>query len=86
MSGLLFLAFLTSLDYFVLISALAVFLAMIDVVYTAYLSSNHQLEKACKIDRQARWIAPVIYFVMTAETLHFRIWFYCYQAIRFGKL
>jgi len=67
------LNFLTSLDYFVLASTLIVFLSMIEVVYTAYLSTNGQLEKARKIDRTARWIAPLIYFFMAAETLYFRV-------------
>jgi hypothetical protein len=64
----------TSLDYFVLASTLVVFLSMTEVIYTAYLSTNDQLEKARKIDRRARWVAPLIYSVMAAETLYFRIW------------
>ena len=69
------LAILTSLDHFVLASTLMVFLAMIEVVYTAHLSTNGQLEKARRFDRHARWIAPVIYFSMAAETLYFKILF-----------
>ena len=68
------LAFLTSLDHFVLVSTLIVFLSMVEVIYTAYLSTNDQLEKARKVDRKARWIAPVIYAALTAETLYFRVW------------
>lgn len=68
------LAFLTSLDYFVMASNLIVFLAMIEVVYTAYLSTNGQLEKARKVDRNMRWIAPLIYFVVVTEILFLRIW------------
>jgi hypothetical protein len=68
------LAFLTSLDYFVMVSNLIVFLAMIEVVYTAYLSTNGQLEKARKVDRNMRWIAPLIYFVVVTEILFLRIW------------
>jgi hypothetical protein len=67
------LATLTSLDNFVLASTLMVFLAMIEVVYTAHLSTNGQLGKARKIDFHARWIAPVIYFAMAVETLYFKI-------------
>jgi len=67
------LAFLTNLDYFVLASTLMVFLAMLEVVYTSSLSSNNQLEKARKVDRHARWIAPLVYFAMASETLFFRI-------------
>jgi hypothetical protein len=68
------LGILTSLDYFVLASTLVVFLAMVEVVYTAYLSTNDQLEKARRVDWHARWIAPVIFFAMMAETLFFRTW------------
>lgn len=68
------LGILTSLDYFVLASTLVVFLAMVEVVYTAYLSTNDQLEKARRVDWHARWIAPVIFFALMAETLFFRIW------------
>lgn len=68
------LAFLTSLDYFVLVSTLVVFLAMIEVVYTAHLSASGRLDQARKVDRHARWIAPLIYFSVAAETLFLRIW------------
>ena len=67
------LATLTSLDYFVLASTLMVFLAMIEVVYTAHLSTNGQLGKARRVDFHARWIAPLIYFAMAVETLYFNI-------------
>ena len=69
------LGFLTSLDYFVLASTLVVFLAMIEVVYTAHLSTNGQLDKARKVDRHARWIAPLVYFAASAEVFFLRIWF-----------
>ena len=62
------------LDYFVLVSTLVVFLAMVEVVYTAYLSTHDQLDKARTVDRHARWIAPVIFFAMMAEALYFRFW------------
>ena len=68
------LGFLTSLDYFVLASTLVVFLAMIEVVYTAYLSTNGQLDRARRVDFHARWIAPLIYFFAAVETLFLRIW------------
>jgi hypothetical protein len=67
------LTFLTSLDYFVLVSTLMVFLAMVEVIYTAHLSTNGQLEKARKLDRRARWFAPLIYIAMATETLYLRI-------------
>jgi len=69
------LAFLTSLDFFVLVSTLAVFLGMIEVLYTAHLATNDQLEKARLVDRQARWIMPLIYAGLAADTLFFRVLF-----------
>jgi cadmium resistance protein CadD (predicted permease) len=68
------LAFLTSLDHFVLVSTLVVFLSMVEVIYTAYLSTSGQLEKARKMDRKARWIIPLLYIALTAETLFLRVW------------
>jgi len=70
------LGFLTVLDHFVLASTIIVFLSMAEVIYTAYLSTSDQLEKARRMDRAARWIAPAIYLVVTAEILFFRIWFW----------
>ena len=67
------LTFLTSLDFFVLASTLVVFLSMTEVVYTAFLSTNDQLEKARAVDRKARWVAPLVFAAMAAETLYFRI-------------
>ena len=67
------LGFLTILDHFVLASTVVVFLSMAEVIYTAHLSTSDQLEKARKVDRNARWIAPVVYFAMATETLFLRI-------------
>jgi hypothetical protein len=69
------LAFLTSLDYFVLVSTLAVFIGMIEVIYTAHLANNDQLNKARQIDRHARWAMPLIFIGLAADTLYFRILF-----------
>lgn len=69
------LGFLTVLDHFVLASTVVVFLSMAEVIYTAHLSTSDQLDKARKVDRHARWIAPVVYFAIAAETLFLRIWF-----------
>ena len=69
------LAFLTSLDFFVLVSTLAVFISMIEVLYTAHLATKDQLEKARRVDRHARWVLPLIYGMLAAETLYFRILF-----------
>jgi hypothetical protein len=63
------LGFLTVLDYFVIASTLMVFLSMVEVIYTAYLSASDQLEKARKVDRKARWISPLIYVALTVNIL-----------------
>ena len=68
------LPFLTTLDFFVMASTIMVFLSMVEVVYTAYLSTDNRLEKARVIDRKARWIAPLIYMVLTIEVLFVRFW------------
>jgi len=68
------LPFLTTLDFFVIASTVVVFLSMVEVIYTAYLSTNNQLEKARMIDRKARWIAPLIFAALAAETLFFKFW------------
>jgi hypothetical protein len=68
------LPFLTTMDFFVIASTIMVFLSMVEVIYTAYLSTNNQLEKARVIDRRARWIAPLIYIVLVTETLIIRLW------------
>ena len=69
------LAFLTSLDFFVLVSTLAVFIGMIEVLYTAHLATNDQLKKARLIDRHARWAVPLVYVGLAADTLYFRVLF-----------
>ena len=68
------LNFLTIMDYFVLVSTLAVFLSMIEVIYTAYLSTNGQLEQARALDRKARLIVPLIYIFLAVGTLSFGVW------------
>ena len=69
------LAFLTSLDYFVAISTLAVFISMIEVLYTGHLATNDQLKKARLIDYHARWVMPLVYTGLAADTLYFRVLF-----------
>jgi cadmium resistance protein CadD (predicted permease) len=67
------LAFLTSLDIFVLVSTLVVFISMIEVLYTAHLATHDQLEKARLIDRHARWVMPLTYAGLIVSTLYFRV-------------
>jgi len=67
------LGFLTSLDYFVMGSTILVFVVLLEVVYTARLFQSGYQEKARAVDRKARWIIPLIYFLMVIETLYLRI-------------
>ena len=69
------LPFLTTLDLFVLVSTLAVFISMIEVLYTAHLASTDQLRKARLIDVHARWVMPLIYLGLMADTLYFKVLF-----------
>ena len=68
------LNFLTSLDFFVLVSTLVVFLSMIEVIYTAYLSTNERLDQARALDRKARLIVPLIYIPLAVGSLLFGLW------------
>jgi hypothetical protein len=65
------LAFLTRLDYFVLGSTVLIFLSLMEVVYTSYLSGAGQLEKARAVDFHARWIMPSLFVAIILETLVF---------------
>jgi hypothetical protein len=67
------LGFLTVLDHFALASTVVVFLSMVEVIYTAHLAQSDRPEKARRVDRHARWIAPVAYSAITTETLFLRI-------------
>jgi hypothetical protein len=69
------LPFLTTLDLFVLVSTLAVFMSMIEVLLTAHLATTNQLKKARMIDRNARWIMPLIYAVLATDTLYSKVLF-----------
>jgi hypothetical protein len=66
------LAFLTSLDYFVLGSSVMVFLTLVEVAFTAYLVEQGEVEKARSVDRKARWLVPALFLAMTLETLWLR--------------
>jgi hypothetical protein len=69
------LPFLTTLDLFILVSTLAVFMSMIEVLLTAHLATHNQLNKARLIDLHARWTMPLIYAVVATDTLYFRVLF-----------
>jgi len=68
------LPFMTHMDYFVMASTILVFLSLIEVIYTAYLSDHDKLAKARRVDFHARWIAPLVFTLVVLETLYFRNW------------
>jgi cadmium resistance protein CadD (predicted permease) len=68
-------AYLTSLDLFVLVSTLVVFVSMMEVLVTAHLATTDQLKQARQIDRHARWVMPLIYVGLAADSLYFRVLF-----------
>jgi len=67
------LGFLTSLDYFVTLSTVLVFVVLMEVVYTARLFHAGHQEKARAVDRRARWIIPLVYLGVVIETLYLRL-------------
>lgn len=67
------LAFLTSLDYFVLGSTILIFVSLLEVVYTSYLAGRDQLVRARSLDVTCRWLMPLLFAVMALETLVLRI-------------
>ena len=69
------LAFLTSVDYFVLGSTRMVFLSLLEVIYTNHLSTHDGIDQARRVDRIARWLAPVLYATIALETHYFRALF-----------
>ena len=69
------LPFLTTLDLFILVSTVAVFMSMMEVLFTAHLAANDQLKKARLIDHHARWVVPLVYIGLAADTLYFRVLF-----------
>ena len=68
------LNFLTTMDYFVLVSTMAVFVSMLQVIYTAYLSTNDRIEQARSLDRKARWVVPLIYIPLAVGALAHGMW------------
>jgi hypothetical protein len=67
------LTFLTSLDYFVLGSTVVVFLSLAEVIYTGYLFTHGRLELAQRVDRIARWAAPLTFALIALATRFLRV-------------
>lgn len=60
------LPYLTSLDAFVLMSTLLVFLSLAEVLVTTKRAHRGDVESARRIDRRCRWIFPGVFFLATA--------------------
>lgn len=63
------LPYLTSLDAFIFISTILVFLALIEVITTSALWSNDRKTMARKIDRYCRVIFPIAFVVLIVTSL-----------------
>ena len=64
------LALLTKLDWFVIYTTFLVFFSLLEVVYTTWLASSGQPEKALRVDRKARWIFPVLFLFALVDSLY----------------
>lgn len=69
------LPYLTRLDYFILSSTFLVFLSLTQVTISSILTKKGKLEKALVIDRWSRILFPVLFALVTLETLVFRVIF-----------
>ena len=67
-------SYLSRLDYFILGATLLVFASLIEVVVTSTYAKVGQLDRARTIDRWARILFPLIFVLITFESLIFRFW------------
>ena len=58
------LPYMTRMDYFTLGGTLLVFLALVEVVLTAYLANRNRIERARSIDRFARFAFPAVFIML----------------------
>jgi hypothetical protein len=66
------LPYLTSLDYFILTSTILVFLSLLQCIATSALAKSGESKKAHSLDVTARVLFPVLFVLLTLETLIFR--------------
>ncbi len=60
------LPYLTTLDAFILVGTVLVFLSLIEVMLTTALAVNGRVETARAIDRHARWVFPLVFVILSA--------------------
>lgn len=65
--------YMTRLDLFILGSSILVFASLIQVVVTSSLAKSNRLFEARKIDVWCRGLFPVVFVLITLETLLLRI-------------
>jgi hypothetical protein len=68
-------SYLSRLDYFILGATVLVFASLIEVVVTSTYARIGQLDRARTIDRWARLLFPLSFFLITLEALVFRYGF-----------
>jgi hypothetical protein len=64
-------SYLTRLDYFIMVSTVLVYAALVVVVVTASYVSSDRVGVAHRVDRWARWLFALAFLVTAAETLVF---------------
>jgi hypothetical protein len=63
--------YMTRLDLFVLGSSILVFVSLIQVVVTSSYAKTDRILKARRIDLWCRWLFPIVFVLITLETLMF---------------
>ncbi len=66
------LSYLTSLDYFVMVSSLLVFCSFVEVVYATHINKKGLTDASLKTDRACRLLFPIIFMCIMLETLYLR--------------
>jgi len=67
------LPFMTLLDYFIMGSTLLVFTYLVLVIWTSSLARRERTEQARRVDLTARWVIPLLFLLVTLETLYLNI-------------
>jgi hypothetical protein len=65
--------YMTRLDFFVLGSTVLVFGGLAQAVFTMHLAKVDMLPRARKIDLWCRWLFPIAFFLLVAETMWLRM-------------
>ena len=62
-------SYLTRMDHFILLATVLIFATLVEVVVTSTMAKGGKLEKARRIDRHARWVAPMLLVLVVLRTL-----------------